>query len=255
MRLLAASLLFLVPLAAAAADECAYQSPRDFTLDLQGVHSVHIQLHSHDLQLHAGDANRLILKGKACASDPKLLDGLIVTQHREGDRLVIEASTKPGFSFAQLGGYSAGLQLDIRLPPALPVMLDIGSGDAHVRGLQQLRSQVGSGDLHVEGIAGTVEVGVGSGDVELKQIGALTVGALGSGDLKATGVTGDVRVGTVGSGDVELRQIGGNVRVETVGSGDLNVDDVRGGLSVGALGSGDVRHRNVAGKVDVPRDD
>jgi hypothetical protein len=219
------------------------------------VRSVQIELHSHDLQLHAGDGKQLILQGRACASDPKLLDGLVVIQHREGDRLVIEATTKPGFSFNLFGGYSAGLQLDIQLPAALPVMLDIGSGDAHVRGLQQLRGQVGSGDLHADGIAGAVEVGVGSGDVELTQIGSLAVGALGSGDLKATGVRGDVRVGTVGSGDLELRKVGGNVRVETVGSGDLSVDDVRGSLSVGAVGSGDVRHSNVAGKVDVPRDD
>ncbi|MET0329958.1 MAG: DUF2807 domain-containing protein [Dyella sp.] len=254
MRLLVASLLLLVPLAAAA-DECRYQSPRNFTLDLQGVRSVHVQLNSHDLQLHAGDGNQLRLQGRACASDPKMLDGLVVNQHREGDRLVIEATTKPGFSFNGFGNYSAGLQLDIQLPATLPVMLDIGSGDAHVRGLRQLRSQISSGDLHAEDIAGAVEVGVGSGDVELSQIGSLAVGALGSGDLKATGIQGDVRVGTVGSGDLELRKVGGNVRVETVGSGDLSADDVRGGLSVGVVGSGDVRHRNVAGKVDVPRDD
>jgi hypothetical protein len=255
MRLLAVPLLMLVPLAATAADECRYQSPRNFTLDLQGVRSVHVQLNSHDLQLHAGSGNQLILQGRACASDQKLLDGLVVTQHREDDRLVIEATNKPGFSFNMFGDYSAGLQLDLQLPATMPVVLDIGSGDAHVRGLQQLRSQVGSGDLHVDGITGAVEVGVGSGDVELTQIGSLAVGALGSGDLKAHGVTGDVRVGTVGSGDLELRKIGGNVRVDTVGSGDVNVDDVRGGLSVGAVGSGDVRHSNVTGKVDVPRDD
>ncbi|MBV8156218.1 MAG: hypothetical protein JO278_01100, partial [Dyella sp.] len=92
-RLLLAVLLF-APLASHA-DECKYEAPRNLTLDLAGVREVQVDLHSHDLHLtgNSGAAGGTVT-GRACASDPKLLDALTVTQRREGDRLIIEAGSR-----------------------------------------------------------------------------------------------------------------------------------------------------------------
>src|SRR6185437_14309673 len=114
------------------------------------------------------------------------------------------------------------------LPPELPVTVRVGSGDATVAGVQQLRTMVGSGDLHVSNISGAFSTSVGSGDVDASDVGSLQAGSVGSGDLKASGIKGDAKVGSVGSGDVTLRNVGGSVHVDTLGSGDLGAHDVGG---------------------------
>jgi hypothetical protein len=254
MRRLIPVLLLLAPLAAHA-DDCKYQAPRNLTLDLAGVREVEVDLHSHDLHLTGSDgATGGTVTGRACASDPKLLDDLTVTQRREGDRLIVEAGGHGHVNISLFGHTSTSLKLDMRVPSQIPVVLNVGSGDAWVTGLKQLNTQVGSGDVHVSKIAGPFALSVGSGDIDVNEVGSLDAGAIGSGDLKVNGVRGDARLGSIGSGDVGLRNVGGSVRVDTIGSGDLVVSDVQGDLTVGAKGSGDVSHSGVKGKVSVPRD-
>ena len=255
MRRLLLAALLVAPLAAQA-DQCKYQAPRNLSLDLTGIRSVQIDLHSHDLHLTGSDSAKTgELTGRACASDPKMLDDLVVTQRREGDRLIIDAGGKSHVMISLFGSSYWNLELNLTVPAQMPVVLNVGSGDAWVTGLQHLESQVGSGDLHVSKISGPFSTSVGSGDVDARDIGSLDLGAMGSGDLKADSIKGDARVGAVGSGDVTLSGVGGNVRAETLGSGDLKVRDVRGDFSLGAKGSGDVSHSGVQGKVSVPRED
>lgn len=252
MRRLLLAALLLAPLVAQA-DNCKYQAPRNLTLDLNGVREVEVDIHSYDLHLSGSDsAKGGTLTGRACASDPKLLDDLVVTQRREGDRLIVEAGGKSHLVFGFF--VYTSLDLNLQLPTQMPVVLNVGSGDAWVTGLQRLNTQVGSGDLHVSKIGGAFASSVGSGDVDANDVGSLDLGSVGSGDVKVNGIRGDARVGSVGSGDVTLAQVGGSVRVDTLGSGDLRVRDVRGDFSVGAKGSGDISHSGVQGKVSVPHD-
>ena len=244
----------LVPRMASAA-ECKYEAPRNLQLDLAGVQSIRIEVHRHDLHVRGTTANGLTATGRACASDRAALDGLTINQRREGNQLLLDLGSQEGTAFHLLGNSYAYLDVSVQLPASLPVILNVGSGDADVTGVQQLQAQVGSGDLHVRNIAGRFAASVGSGDVGADDVGALEIGAVGSGDFKASGVRGDVRVGSIGSGDVQLRQVGGNVRADTMGSGDLVVNGVGGDFSLGAKGSGDVSHSGVKGKVSVPHDD
>lgn len=254
MRRILLAALLLAPLASHA-DQCKYQAPRNLTLDLAGVREVEVDLHSHDLHLTGSDtAKGGTLDGRACASDPKLLDDLTVTQRREGDRLIVEAGSKSHMTISLFGSTYTDLNLNLQLPAQMPVVLNIGSGDAWVTGLQRLDTQLGSGDLHVSKISGAFSSSVGSGDVDVRDVGSLDLGTVGSGDVKVDGVRGDARVGSMGSGDITITQVGGSVRVDTIGSGDLRVRDVRGDLSVGAKGSGDISHSGVQGKVSVPHD-
>ncbi len=247
--------LLLLPLTAAAG-ECRYSAPRSLHGDLSGVRGVQIELHSHDMHLAGnGSSTALELSGRACASSQEALDNLQVTEHREGDQLIIEVGSNHSFNISVFGVSYAYLDLQVQLPANMPVTLTGGSGDAYISGLTQLDAQTGSGDLHISNIAGAVSVTAGSGDIEIADIGSLQAGSVGSGDLKARIVHKDVHIGSVGSGDVVLDQVGGSVVVGTLGSGDLSVDHVHGDLTVGAKGSGDVSHSNIGGKVSVPRDD
>jgi hypothetical protein len=255
MRFILAPLLLLLPLAGHAADRCAFEAPRNMSLDLAGVRGVQIEVHSFDLHVNGrADAAKLDVRGRACASERALLDSLVVTQRREGDQLILQLGSGQG-GFHLFGGGSGELEVTVQMPAGLPLTVDVGSGDAEVRGVRQLDSHVGSGDLHVRDIAGRFATSVGSGDLEANQVGSLQVGSVGSGDLTASGIGGDVRVGSIGSGDVGLRDVRGSVHVDTLGSGDLSADGVGGDFSLGAKGSGDVSHSNVKGKVQVPSDD
>ena len=254
MRAILASLLLLVPLAGHVADRCAFEAPRNMSLDLAGVRTVQIEVNSYDLHVTGrADARKLDVTGRACASDRDLLDHLVVTQRREGDQLILELGDGRGFRL--FGGGETELEVTVQMPADLPLSVDVGSGDAEVGGVRAVDSHVGSGDLHVRNASGRFATSVGSGDIEANDVGSLEVSSVGSGDLTVSGVNGDARVGSIGSGDVRLRNVRGSVRADTLGSGDLDVDGVGGDLSLGAKGSGDVSHNGVKGKVDVPRDD
>ncbi|WP_114238635.1 DUF4097 family beta strand repeat-containing protein [Dyella sp. C9] len=255
MRRLLLAALLLAPLASYA-DECKYEAPRNLTLDLAGVRTVQVDLHSHDLHLVGSDsAKGGAITGRACASDPRLLDDLVITPRREGDRLIIDVGANRNHVSVNFFGQTyADLQINLQLPAQLAVELNVGSGDAWISSLHSLQAKVGSGDVHITRISGPVGLSMNSGDVDVNDVGSLNLGSIGSGDLKVRGVTGDVRIGSMGSGDVTLGDVGGSVRVDTLSSGDLRVRDVNGDFSVGAKGSGDISHSGVRGKVSVPHD-
>lgn len=242
----------LLPGAALAADRCDNPQPRTLSLDLKGVDTVVFEIGSDDLVLEGGSGAAAVT-GRACASDAADLAGLTLSQRREGRKLVVVAAhaKRIGLGFS---GHRY-MQLHATVPQNLPVQLKVGSGDARVRNVAALSADVNSGDISVENVRGATFAAVGSGDIVVRDIGPLQILSLGSGDLKARNVGGDVKIGTVGSGDVELDQVAGSVTLERIGSGDLEVDGVRGDLRVARIGSGSVRHRNVAGRIDVPKDD
>lgn len=249
-----APLLLLVP-ALASADNCEHQDLRLLEPSLEGVATVRFEVNSHDLRLAGGgDDAPARLEIRACASDADYLQQLVVETHREGDALVVVIERRGKSSGIFFSPTYATLEVEAGLPAGLAYEIDVGSGDAEVRGIRQLDARVGSGDLEARGVTGAMAVSVGSGDVVIERAGSLHVRSVGSGDLEASRVSGDVRIGSVGSGDVELEGIGGSVAVGSVGSGDVDAVDVAGDLVVDRVGSGDVTHRGVLGRVDVPAD-
>ena len=263
----------LLPLTAAATD-CANVRNIDMVLDLAGAEAVRFEVNSHDLEVRTAPSTDAKLEGRACASSESALAGLRVTQARRGDTLVVRLDSKDNNSWNLFGTRYARLDVTATLPRGMAVQVDVGSGDAVVRGVASLASSVGSGDLQASDLAGRVSLSVGSGDAQLKDIGALrvdsigsgdvtaarvrgdaSVGSIGSGDFDLYGAGGDVEVGSVGSGDAGMRNVEGNVRVGSVGSGDIEATGVRGDLVVRGVGSGSVEHRDVRGRVDLPADD
>lgn len=242
---------FALPGAAFAADRCDNAQPRNLALDLKGVAAVVFEIGPDDLIVEGGRGATAVT-GRACASSASDLDGLKLSQRREGDKLVVTAEHANRLRLNFNGQYH--MKLRATVPQDLRVQLRVGSGDVAVKNVAALSADLNSGDIDVADVRGLTVVSVGSGDIDLRDIGPLQIVSLGSGDLKARNVGGDVKIGSVGSGDVELGQVAGSVTLERIGSGDLEVDGVRGDLRVGRVGSGSVHHRGVAGKVDVPKD-
>jgi hypothetical protein len=256
MRQLLLAALLLLP-AAAMADEarCKFHADRNLDLDLRGVRTVRFAVNAFDLHLSGGAAaGQGTVRGKACGSDQETVDNLVVTQKREGDALVVELTSRRESGWFNWKSNYSELKVEASVPSDLPVSVDVGSGDATVRGVASLQADVGSGDLEGRDIKGAVRGTVGSGDFKLDGTGAVDIHTVGSGDFGAKRVAGDVRIGTIGSGDAKVSDVDGNVEVGTIGSGDLDVNTVRGNLSVRTIGSGDVSHHGVGGKVDLPRD-
>ncbi len=263
--------LLLLPATAAAQERCKHSEPRELALEIGDARTVVFDIGASELRLDgkAGAAGHV--GGQACASHAEGLAQLSLTQERVGDKLVVRAAREPRIGIS-LGNRYAYLKLAATVPDDVAVQVDVGSGDAWIRGTRSLALDVGSGDADARGIGGPVWAKVGSGDVRLEETGplevlsigsgdfvatgiggAVGVGSIGSGDFELSGARGDVRIGSIGSGDADLRDIDGSVTVDSIGSGDIDVADVRGGLQVRSSGSGSVDHENVTGTVDLPR--
>lgn len=255
-KLLACTLL-VTPSLAHAADACKFEAPRNATLDFTGVHTLVIELHQHNLHLNGGPTPAGQIHGRACASSQDRLNALQIVQHREGDRLIVNAQdgNRSWSGISLFGDHYDYLDLQVDIPANVAVELNVGSGDANVKNIAELAAHVGSGDLQVNGVHGRFGAHVGSGDIKAEDVGETHVDAVGSGDFTVNRVRGDVRVGSVGSGDVDLRAVGGSVDVGSIGSGELRVNGVAHDLHVASVGSGDISHSAVAGKVDIPKQD
>ncbi|MBB5862536.1 DUF4097 family beta strand repeat-containing protein [Xanthomonas sp. 3058] len=253
MRLhLSLAILFALPGAAFAEEQCKFSEPRSLDLQLTGVKTVLFEVGSNDLHLTAAPGNGGRLSGRACAAHANLLKGLTITQKRVGDKLVVALAEDRPLRISIGESYS---YLDLRgsVPDSMLVQLDLGSGDADISGAAAVSADVGSGDMAIRRTRGRVTAKVGSGDIELEDMGSLRVLSVGSGDLKARQIRGAADVGKVGSGDVTLRGVAGNVTLGTVGSGDVDIDDVQGNVSVDAVNSGALTVRKVRGDVGVAR--
>ena len=267
--LLAALLLAAAP--AFAGDPCAHSAPRNLSLDLAGVRTVVFEIGHNELRLDASPGGKGAVSGRACASDAADLDRLKLTQHKDGDTLVVKAVREGNLTSGLFGNRYAELRLSATLPDNLPVKIAVGSGDAWVTGTASLDANVGSGDLEIKRVRGKVSAKVGSGDIGIEDIGSLHVTSIGSGDVSARGVGGDVEVGSIGSGDFKLRTAKGNVDIGSIGSGDAELSAIGGNVAVGSIGSGDldvrgaagltvrskgsgnISHRDVRGEVSIPR--
>ncbi|KAF1004280.1 MAG: hypothetical protein GAK28_04141 [Luteibacter sp.] len=253
MRQLILAALLLAPTAALAGTHCEFHADRNLNLDLSGIAKVQFITHAFDLHVEGNGAGTTgSVRGKACASSQKLLDGLVVTQTKTGDTLTVELQSKE--SSWGFGSHYTDLQADVTIPATVPVQLDVGSGSAKVRGLKSLDTEVGSGELEANDIHGPVSAVVGSGEASFRGIGPLTVKDVGSGDLRANEIAGDATIGDIGSGDAEVGGVKGNLSVDRIGSGSLAVGHVDGALSLRRKGSGDLNYTktNIGGKVDVP---
>lgn len=274
-NVLSICMMAALPFASQAGDRCKHSALRDSVLNLSGIKTVVFDIGPHRLSVTGGKTSSGSIHEKACASDVKRLADLVVTQQREGDKLIVRAERKgPLNKDGWSGMHYAYLVLTATIPDSLAVQVKLGSGDVIVDGVASLSADVGSGDLEARHVRGVFYADLGSGDIHANDIGALHVVAVGSGDLSARNIRGAaqvdevnsgnltianakgrVEIGSIGSGDATLSNITGDVTVDSIGSGDLHANGIGGDLVVDNVGSGSVGHRNVNGQVRIPKDD
>lgn len=275
-KIIPALLLALLPLTASAAMPCKFSAPRNADIDAAGLKSLQLGLGSADLDIQGVPGlARIEVRGTACASDASWLNDLQLTSGHSGERATVNVENhRDGSSFNLFGSSYAYLKLQVRVPAALLVDIDSGSGDVHATDLASLDFQSGSGDLVADRITGALALALGSADVKATRVGSVDLHRTGSGDVHVDGVQGNVQadhsgsgdlffsnvdgsvhVGTTGSGDVTLRHVGRDAKVGSTGSGDVDAEDVGGNFTVGSNGSGDIHHENVKGQVSVPKSD
>ncbi len=272
MRTILASLLLLAS-SFVSAETCKFSAQRNLDIDASGLHALRMELGSSDLHLQGvADLKRIEVRGKACASDEAWLADLNVAQSREGDKVVVREAKSPEHHGGVLGNSYAYIDFVVRIPAALALEVESGSGDAEIANIAGLDFSSGSGDLKLEHAAGAVAVKVHSGDVVAGDVGSFSLREAGSGDVHLNGVRGDVKVGRVGSGDLNFADVHGGVQIDSIGSGDLAVERIGGDVVLGSIGSGDVEanhvtgnlivkaagsgeihHQQIGGKVDLPK--
>lgn len=211
-----------------------YTEDRTLELDTEGLSR---------LDIEAG-AGKLVVKG---AED---IDRIVVTatinvpDHDEEDaREVIarhlELSLEKDDDEARLHGYfdnngwswgdSPSVDLDVRVPAGLPLVVDDSSGSLEVT------------DVHAD-----VEIEDGSGSIRVSGVASVIIDD-GSGSITVTDASGDVDIED-GSGSITVDKVGGRVRIDD-GSGGIDVSDVELDLVIVDDGSGGLDVSDVRGKV------
>ena len=220
---------------AADANDCKLASERVATAPLAGIESVRIDAEAGDLHVNGvANAPSIDARGKACASNDKLIEEIKLEYEVEGTTLRISAKTPGGGVFRGFGrSQYATLDLTVTLPSNLPVKVIDTSGDLEVGGVRGLDLKDSSGDILVHNIAQNVVIDDDSGD------------------LTVTDVTGNVTLKD-GSGDIKVQRVGGKVTVTSDGSGDIDVDEVDHGLAVLLDGSGEINFSRVHGSIEIP---
>lgn len=175
---------------------------------------------------------------------------LTFTLARSGNeaRLVAESNSN---GIGVVWNNSPYIDLTVRMPAALALSLDDGSGDVSIRGLtEQIRVEDGSGELSING-GKDVRVTDGSGDLAIQQAQGSVKVDDGSGDLNISDVKGSVEISD-GSGDMQVSRVGA-VKIDD-GSGDISVSDADS-LTVDESGSGELSYSNIRGRIQTDEED
>lgn len=150
------------------------------------------------------------------------------TDHRPGRacQLEVKGSKKGPAKIAfgpkdQEEAKSCRLDLDITVPPAMPVTLQLGIGNVTAKGMTgPLEITSGSGDITLGDHAGSVKIELGEGDLELTSVtgdldahvakGKITGSALGKATI------------TAGEGGIDLKGLTELVKVD-IGVGNVQI--------------------------------
>lgn len=251
--LFASASMLALSFGATAAEQCRYSAPRNAEIDAAGLKQLSLRIGPDDLSVQGEPGlTKIVVRGTACASNEKWLQDVQLDAARSGDTARVATRDGRHTNFMSLfGGSYAYLKLDVRVPQALAVKLDQGSGDAHFGNVAALDADLGSGDLDVSGVGGGFTLDMGSGDVKARDVGAFNLTSLGSGDVGVDGVRGDARVGDIGSGDLTLSNVKRDLSIDSIGSGDVKITGVGGSVRIRGISSGDIVVRNVTGNVNV----
>ena len=240
--------MFAVSLSYAGSRE--YSEVRNLELDASGLSEIFIDAGAGSMVVSGVEgSNEIVVVAtiRVDTDDPdegaKFVEKrLRLGLERDGDRAELQASFTPGWGW----GSEAAVDLDVRIPAGLALVIDDGSGPITVDAVSgAVRIDDGSGPIELRN-PGDVDIDDGSGSIRVENAGAVKIED-GSGSITIVGANGDVYVED-GSGSIDIRGVRGSVTVDD-GSGDIEIDDVERDLIIEEEGSGSLRYTNVRGTV------
>ena len=255
LRVASFIVLIALPLAAFADDDCRFRADRSLDVDAKGLSVFKLDTGAGELVVEGvvGLA-KIEVRGKACASEDKVLAEIQLVEQREGATATVGTripDEKTGWTLFE--SHYAYMDVRVRMPAGLKLDLRDSSGDLEVSGLTNgLDLKDSSGDILLRDLAGNVNVTDTSGDIEARGIsGDFTVISDSSGDINVDDVKGSAIVQEDSSGDISLRHVGGDARVDRDSSGDITFVDIGRDAVVGVDGSGDISADGVKGNFTV----
>lgn len=230
--------------------DCRHEAQKSATIDADGARMLLVRAGAGSLKVQGvAGLERVVVRGRACASTAGLLAQIELTGERRGATAVVEAMQRPdGWNISN--GY-AFLDVVIEVPARMAAEIHDGSGSMDLSNLGALELVDGSGEITADDIHGEVSIRDGSGGITLTRVGGAVQVRDGSGSIELRDVGGEIDI-TDGSGGIEVFGARSGVRISD-GSGGINVDDVAGDFIVARAGSGSIDYANVRGRVDIPR--
>jgi len=226
--------LFAANLAGAAWGD--YEETRDLKVDTGGIDTLRVDAGAGYLQIVGVEGlddievtATIVIDGEDDDDALHIIESdMRLSLEKDGDTATLVAMfDNSGWRF----GDSPLINLDVRVPSNLHLLVDDGSGSidiSKVRG--DISLDDGSGSLRMTDVGGNIEIDDGSGSIDV------------------TGVGGDIRIND-GSGSIDVRNVTGSVTVDD-GSGGIDVRDVGKDLIIVDDGSGGLDYSNISGRVE-----
>lgn len=269
---LTALLTCVIPLYAAADDDCRYRADRSAEASADGISRIAVVAGAGELKIEGTAGRRSVqITGIACAARESALEQLQVDVERDGDVLKI-TTRHPSFGLAPGRWFadSSRIDLSIEVPAGMALDVQDSSGPLRIRtvGALTIRDESGeldvehvkgdlnvtdgSGEIRIADVQGPVRVSDGSGEISIERVmGEVTIVNDGSGGIRIADVEGSVTIGNDGSGEIDIERVSGSVRIEEDGSGDIRVSRVRHDVWIGTDGAGEIVVEDVEGDFEV----
>jgi DUF4097 and DUF4098 domain-containing protein YvlB len=232
-------------------DDCRHEAERAANVDVGGARLLELDAGSGSLKIVGKTGlNRVVIRGRACASDEDLLDDIKLEARRDGNSIVVRANVRDDNNFSFRGREYARLDVVMEVPAGMAANIDDGSGSIELSHLGAVDLDDGSGEIIADDIA-SIRIDDGSGEIELDGVHGRVDIKDGSGEITLRNVEGAVEIDD-GSGEINVRVAKSSIRISD-SSGSISVVDVSGDFVVEEDGSGGIDYDNVRGRVDIPR--
>lgn len=253
----ASLLIFGLASATASAARCKYRADRSADIEADGIATVEIYALAGELRVRGvEERDRISAVGDACVSKEAMLEEVGITVRESDDRvqILVEIPDTSGETGDRWARQYAVMDLDVRLPSGMAVIIHDSSGDLEVEKVAGAEVSDSSGGIELRDIAGPVLIPRdSSGDIYMERVGDVTIQVDSSGEIEIRDAM-SVTIANDTSGDIVIRDVQGSVLIGNDSSGTITARDIGGDLIVENDTSGGIRYDRVAGEVNVPED-
>ncbi len=205
------------------------QEEKKLSLNTNGIEVLDIECGAGSLIIKGGDDLKTIeVKAEIVAKNSSTGDiekRVKLTLKKSGKKafLVSKITSSGFFSLSK----NARIDLELRVPRKLALVIDDGSGSIEINGMSDIELEDGSGSVDIEDLGGDLSIDDGSGSITVNTVKGDVKITDGSGSIKIYGIDGSVTIDD-GSGGITIDGVQKNVTIKDAGSGSVNIENVKG---------------------------